>query len=276
MAFNGASIGGVVFSPLWVALIAWVGFPAAAVGVGVVMLATIAALSMRVLSRTPAGVGVAVDGEISPTAVATRVLAEPARVEILWRDGAFITLALGMALGLFAQIGLIAHLFSLLVAALGAQGAGLAAGLATGCAIVGRTLVGWLMPAGADRRVVAGVNYGVQMLGCGAFVLAAGSNIVLLLLGVVLFGLGIGNATSLPPLIAQVEFAEADVARAVALVTAVAQATYAFAPAAFGLVRDLSAGVAEQDAPAVFIAAAALQVVAASAYVVGRGAAGKR
>ena len=36
-----------------------------------------------------------------------------------------------MAIGLFAQIGLIAHLFSLLVPALGAQYAGLAMGVAT-------------------------------------------------------------------------------------------------------------------------------------------------
>ena len=34
---------------------------------------------------------------------------------------------------------------------------------------------------------------------------AAGTNIPLLLVGVILFGAGIGNATSLPPLIAQVE-----------------------------------------------------------------------
>jgi hypothetical protein len=38
----------------------------------------------------------------------------------------FLTLSVGMALGLFAQIGLIAHLFSLLVPALGPQPAGLA------------------------------------------------------------------------------------------------------------------------------------------------------
>ena len=51
-----------------------------------------------------------------------------------------------MALGLFAQIGLITHLFSLLVPALGAQRAALAMGLATGSAIAGRTLVGWVSP----------------------------------------------------------------------------------------------------------------------------------
>ena len=39
MAYNGASIGGVVFSPLWVAVIAWLGFPMAAMGIGVALTA---------------------------------------------------------------------------------------------------------------------------------------------------------------------------------------------------------------------------------------------
>ncbi|WP_254555469.1 hypothetical protein, partial [Salmonella enterica] len=39
-------------------------------------------------------------------------------------DRRFITLAAGMALGLFAQIGLIAHLFSILVPQVGERAAG--------------------------------------------------------------------------------------------------------------------------------------------------------
>ena len=39
----------------------------------------------------------------------------------------------------------------------------------------------------------------------------------LLLLGVLLFGVGIGNVTSMPPLIAQVDFVKDDVPRVVAL-----------------------------------------------------------
>jgi hypothetical protein len=51
---------------------------------------------------------------------------------------------------------------------------------------------------------------------------------------VVLFGLGIGNLLSLPPLIAQREWPPAQVAAVVALVTAVNQAFYAFGPGVFG------------------------------------------
>ena len=115
-----------------------------------------------------------------------------------------------MALGLFAQIGLLAHLFSLLVPALGPQLAGFATGGATAAAIAGRTLVGWLMPAHADRRLFGCANYAVQIVGSLAL-LFAGDNVPFLLLGVVLFGAGIGNTTSRPLMIAQAEFPKEDV-----------------------------------------------------------------
>ncbi len=100
-------------------------------------------------------------------------------------------------------------------------------------------MVGWLMPVGADRRLVACASTALQILGSLALCLAAGDNVPLLLLGVVLFGAGIGNTTSLPPLIAQIEFVKEDVPRVVPLIIAIGQATYAFAPASFGLIRSL-------------------------------------
>ena len=116
--------------------------------------------------------------------------------------------AAGMALGLFAQIGLVAHLFSLLVPALGAQQAGLAMGLVTALAIGGVPSSAGSMPRGADRRFVACASYAAQLAGSLVFIAAAGTSVPLLLLGVILFGIGFGNATSLPPLIAQVEFVD--------------------------------------------------------------------
>jgi len=146
-------------------------------------------------------------------------------------------------------------------------------GGATAAAIAGRTLVGWLMPVGADRRLVACASYAVQIAGSIAFLVAAGTNIPMLLIGVVLFGAGIGNATSLPPLIAQVEFVKDDVQRVVALVVAIAQGTFAFAPAAFGLIRELAPQTVQASAgaaPYVFVAAAIVQVLAIGAFLAGR------
>jgi MFS transporter len=275
MAYNGASIGGAVFSPLWVAAIGTWGFSAAAALVGVIVTVCVWILTDVYFSRTPQQMGLAPDGDepaiaaVFPASAAARSLSGAD----LWRNRGFITLAAGTALGLFAQIGLLAHLFSLLIPAVGAQLAGVAISAATIAAIAGRTLVGWLMPVGADRRLVACGSFAVQIVGSIAFLMAAGTYIPLLVLGVILFGVGIGNATSLPPLIAQAEFAKEDVSRVVSLNVAISQGTYAFAPAAFGLIREFApqAGVmAAGAAPYLFIAAALIQAVAVAAFLAGR------
>ena len=142
------------------------------------------------------------DGHSAVTTVPARPLGQAGP----WRDRRFVTLATGAALGLFAQIGLVAQLFSLLVRRRVKPGAGITMGLATACAIAGRTALGSLLRPTTSRRAVAAMN--VAMQACGSLVLlaAAGHSVPLLLIGCMLFGLGLGNVTSLPPLIAQAEF----------------------------------------------------------------------
>lgn len=266
MAYNGASIGGVVFSPLWVAAIAWLGFPMAALIIGAIMVLAIWLLAGVVFARTPESLGQVVDGEAIGASVAMPSPSRPLAKGGLWRDLRFLTLAAGMALGLFAQIGLIAHLFSLLVPALGEQLSGVLMGAATAAAIGGRTLVGWLMPPGSDRRLIACASHVVQIAGALALIFAGGQVVALLIAGVLLFGAGIGNTTSLPPLIAQTEFDKADVARVVPLIVALGQGFYAFAPAMFGAIRTLPS----ESATVVFVAAAVLQGLAIVAFLAGR------
>ena len=273
MAYNGANIGGVIFAPLWVAAIGFLGFPLAAAAIGLVMTLTMWILADLVFSRTPEQMRLAPDGDApgAPASSITSTTAEPLPGSLLWRDRKFLTLSAGMSLGQFAQIGLIAHLFSLLVPALGAQQAGLAMGLVTAMAVVGRSCIGWLMPIDTDRRLVACASYALQILGSIVFIVAAGTSVPLLLLGVVLFGLAFGNGTWLPPLIAQVEFVKEDVQRVVALIVAISQGVFAFAPAVFGLIREyVPAGIHSGAAPALFVAAALIQALALVAFLVGR------
>jgi hypothetical protein len=273
-AYNGSSVGGIVFSPLWVEAIRLFGFPVASIVIGIITVATIWILASVYYAKSPAKMGLNADGDARDVSIARATYhpAKPLAGKQLWTDWCFITLAAGMALGLFAQIGLLAHLFSLLVPALGVQVAGFAAAAATAAAIAGRTLVGWVIPPKADRRLFACGSYGVQILGSLVFLLAAGDNVSLLWLGVILFGAGIGNATSLPPLIAQVEFAKTDVLRVVALIVAISQGTYAFAPAAFGLIRELAPWSATSPGGAtwLFLAAALIQTLAVIAFLLGR------
>lgn len=275
MAYNGGSIGGVIFSPLWVAAISALGFTNAALVIAATTMLTLWPLAGAYFSRTPEQLGLTPDGD-APSASSASVTsrhASPLPGALLWRNWRFVTLSAAMSFGLFAQIGLIAHLYSLLVPALGAQVSGFAMALITAMAIGGRTLLGRTMPVGADRRLVACAGYAAQALGSLMFYLAGGEAISLLLVGVVLFGVGFGNATSLPPLIAQMEFVKDDVTRAVALVVGIAQGTYAFAPVTFGIIRDCAAasGAASLGAaPYVFLAAGLLQLLAIAALLAGR------
>ena len=146
-------------------------------------------------------------------------------------------------------------------------------GLVTGLAIAGRSLLAWMMPLGADRRLAACAGYALQLAGSVALAAAGGDSVPLLLLGVVLFGVGFGNATSLPPLIAQVEFVREDVPRVVGLIVGISQGGYAFAPALFGLIREFAphvAGSTAGAAPYLFLAAALVQGLAIAAFVAGR------
>jgi len=264
-AYNGASFAGLIFSPLWVTAIAMLGFPLAAGIIGVATIVSVTALALRYFARTPQQMGLEPDGDAVGTVVSvTSPHARPLPGPALWRDFAFITLATGSSLSLFAQIGLITHLYSLLVPALGAEWAGLVMGVGTGAGMGGRMLVAWLMPADADRRLVACVSYTVQIVGTLLLIAAGGENIPLLLAGVLLFGVGIGNVTSMPPLIAQVEFVKEDVPRVVALNVAIGQATYSFAPAVFGFIREFA------GAGTVFLVAALIYAFAIGALLIGR------
>jgi hypothetical protein len=267
-AYNGASFAGLIFSPLWVVAIATFGFPAAAATIGAITIIVTALLAARFFAPTPQQMGLAPDGD-APGGVAASVTsprAKPLPGPALWRDFRFVTLATGSALSLFAQIGLITHLYSLLVPALGKEWAGLVMGIGTGAGMCGRMVVAWAMPVGADRRLVACMSYAVQIVGTLVLIVAAGTSIPRVVLGVLLFGVGIGNVTSMPPLIAQVEFVKDDVPRVVALVVAIGQATYSFAPAAFGFIRELSAG----EGAYVFATAALVYVLAIGALLAGR------
>jgi MFS family permease len=62
MAYNGASIGGVVFSPLWVAAIGALGFAWAGAVIGVVMVITIWILADIYFVKAPTQMGLLPDG----------------------------------------------------------------------------------------------------------------------------------------------------------------------------------------------------------------------
>ena len=116
----------------------------------------------------------------------------------LLRQRGFATLSIAFALGMFAQIGLFAHLLARLEPDFGSAIAAFAISLVALCAVLGRTLLGWLLGE-HDRRLAAAANFLIQA--AGSILLALGDGMVPLAIGCVLFGLGVGNLNSLPPLL---------------------------------------------------------------------------
>lgn len=235
-AYNGASLGGVIFSPLWVWLIERFGFAPAAALISVTAVLLIGAFAFLVFNKNPQSLGQHPDHADQPEPVPISADATPWTATQVLRSASFRSLTAGMSLGLFAQIGLIAHLYSILVGRMGAHDASFAMGLATASAIGGRYVAARLMIQGMNRRQLACLGYTVQMLGT-LMLLGLDLHPTVAWVAVVLIGSGIGNATSLPPLVAQAEFSREHTARVIALMVAISQATYAFAPAFFGLLR---------------------------------------
>src|SRR5205085_799997 len=141
-----------IFSPLWVAAVGALGFLGSSSVIATVMLVLVWMLAAWLFSHTPQQLGLQQDGDAPAASAQNKSSIAPLPGRALVHDRKFLTLAAGMAFGLFAQIGLVAHLFTLLTPALGAQYAGFAMGFVTALAIVGRTAMGYLMSASADRR----------------------------------------------------------------------------------------------------------------------------
>ncbi|MBV9347160.1 MAG: MFS transporter [Pseudolabrys sp.] len=251
MAFNGASCGGLAFTPLWVALIGHFGFFEAALLVGAGMLMVMLPLAATVLRRDPPGEARA---EVHGAGGRTRAT--------LMRDRGFLTISLAFALALFAQVGMVAHFIARLAPEFGPNGAAWTLSLVTLCAVAGRSLLTRFMHD-ENRRRVAAVNFLMQAAGTALFTFGGG--LPTMLAGCVLFGLGFGNLVSLPPLLVQREFSGPEIGRAVALIVAVNQAVFAFSPAALGILRDFAGSYT-----ASFAVATTLQLLAAAIVLLGR------
>jgi MFS family permease len=260
-AFNGASIGGVVFTPLLVWLIARLGFQWAALAVGLAMLLVVGTLAHVYLRRGPEDFGVRADGRAVAAITAPADDIPPLSRAALIRTRQFATISLSFALALFAQVGVLSHLLSRLSPEMGTSGGAGAVSLTMISAVVGRMLLAGFIGE-RDRRRAAAANFVAQSVGVG--LLCIGSGAPALLIGCVLFGLGIGNAVTLPALIVQREFRSADVGTVVALIVGINQAVFALAPAVLGALREMSASYLLS-----FGVAAAVQVIAAAIVVVG-------
>jgi MFS family permease len=236
IAFNGAAVGGILLAPALAFLIGRIGFEAAVISLVIVMALVLVPLVLRLLVRGPEVLGLAPDGH-PPDSGATRPTAATgaARSRAFMRTWHFWSIALPFAFGLTAQISVIIHQMSFLKPTLGTEGAAWAVSVTSTCAVLGRVTVGLFVDRVNRRAVIAG-NFLLQA--ASIVLILSGPGPALLYLACALFGLGVGNTTSLPSVIVQAEFPKTAFGQVVSTIIAINQFTYSFGPALLGWLRD--------------------------------------
>jgi predicted MFS family arabinose efflux permease len=267
LAFNGATLGGVIVTPLLIHLVDVLGFARA---VGVAALASVVivvGVGLAAMRRNPEAIGLGPDGDRGRAQPAS---AAPAAAKGWRRDALvswrFWSVSAPFALGLAAQVGVLTHLVPLVMPTLGASGAARAVSTTTAATVIGRVLAGFIVDR-SSRRAIAAATLALQLLGLA--VLAGARSAPAVYAGCALFGLGVGNLTTLPGLILAAEWPHERFATLVGLAVGINQLTFAFGPSLVGIVHDRTSGYA-----AALGACAILEAVAAVLVLLGPGAAG--
>src|SRR5262249_15306286 len=223
-------------APLLVFLIDRFGFAAALRLASALMLAVLLPLLLLVVrEKRPQEHDRNDDPRIVPTAAQSASVTPPWNAGKILRNRNFLTISIPFALGLTAQVGFLTHQVAFLGPITGTVTAGWIVGLTTFAAIVGRLGTGLFVDR-ADRRLVSCLNFLLQAVAMA--ILMTTSAPALLIIGCVLFGLGLGNLVSLPALIVQQEFPAPHFARVVSMVVAINQFAFAFGPALLGRLQQ--------------------------------------
>jgi cyanate permease len=157
------------------------------------------------------------------------------------RSLAFWSISAPFALGLTSQAGFLVHQIAFLEPTIGRNAAGIAVGITTAMAVVGRLVLGSIANR-LNQRLASALSLLSQALALAVMAISADTRILWIACAV--YGFSVGNLITLPALIVQREFDAASFGMLIGLSTAISQFTYAFGPGLLGVVRDASGGYA--------------------------------
>jgi len=260
IAFNGATLGGVIITPALILLMDRLGFARALTLAALASFVSLLALATAVMRGDPEALGLGPDGDRDASARAEASRSDPRRRDAVrtWR---FWSVSAPFALGLAAQVGVLTHLVACVTPTLGTAGAARVVSTTTASALIGRLVTGVFIDR-ANRRLVSSATLAIQIAGVGLLGWAPATAAVYA--GCVLFGLGVGNLTTLPALILAVEWPRERFSTLVGMVVGINQLTFAFGPSLVGVIRDWSGAYG----PAL-MACAGLQAIAATVVLLG-------
>lgn len=233
MALLGASVGGMIGTPLLLGGIALFGLKAAFILAGVVSTVVLVPVVLLVLKRNPQELGLLPDGDDAQAASAPAEARWSRRGAMATRQ--FHSQLLAFALAMLVQIGFLSHHVPLVAPTLGDAGASAAVSLAALTAFIGRVLLARF----ADKMDLRAITAGVMIFAMISLAyMSVATTAASLLASSAMYGLTIGNLTTLAPLIARREFGAVSFGAVYGVISAATAFATAFGPAFYGVLRD--------------------------------------
>lgn len=234
MALLGASVGGMIGTPLLLGGMAVFSIETALLLAGASSVIILLPIVVFVLKSTPQEIGLLPDGEVSNAGAASKP------VETWTRKGAMATRQfhsqlVAFAIALLVQIGFLSHHVPMVAPVMGDYGASIAVSSAALAAFIGRIALARFADR-IDLRLTAGGVFFVSALSLVAMSMM--TTPVGLLLTSVCYGLTIGNVTTLSPIIARREFGAASFGAVYGVVASAIAFVTAFGPGLYGILRD--------------------------------------
>lgn len=241
IASTGLSLGGIVFTPISVALIQSLGLEHAAYWLALMLIVGTVPISWVFLRPSPASMGLAPDGD-APVLDATGRVAPPDGMSFseAIRTRFFILLTTSYVFAMLAQVGSLAHQFRLVATRTGDDHvAAIAVSVMAAASITGRLVGGWALYRVSSKHYLQGV-FVLQATSFALFSFAEG--MVALLAVSVMFGATVGNMQMMQPLITAEAFGLKAYARILSLSQMIVTCANAAGPALMGFLYERAGG----------------------------------
>ena len=196
---TGLSLGGILLTPLSARMIATLGLDGAAVWLAVIITLGIIPITWVVIRPSPIAYGIGPDGDpIKRDATGAIVAADGIDYAEAIRSRFFILMTATFLFAMMAQVGTIAHLFSLVAGRTGSEAtAAYALSCMAGASVVGRLIGGYALSFMSSRGFVVGLVIAQAVV---LVLFAYAESAPALLFVSLLFGFTVGNLLMMAPL----------------------------------------------------------------------------
>ncbi len=236
-ASTGLSLGGIVFTPISVALIQGLGLEHAAYWLAFFFLIGTVPVTWFFLRARPSDMGLAPDGDpIVEKSEHGGTMMDGVGLAEAIRSRFFMLFTLSYVFSMMAQVGALAHQFRLVATRTDNDHvAALAVSLMAAGSIGGRLIGGWVLPRMSSRHYLIGVMV-LQTVAYAVFSISYAS--VPLVAVSIIFGMTVGNLQMMLPLMMAEAFGLRAYARILSLAQMIVTCANAFGPMLVGLLYE--------------------------------------